>query len=107
QAGNQRVSSCLLTGARDCLAIGEMAEVAEADVLGRRRLIGDVVLEHAANLGAELIGLVIPDIDAVDEDPTLDRIVEPADQLEEGRLPGAVAADDRDGLAGGDGKAQV
>src|SRR5207248_7865421 len=63
--------------------------------------------EHAADLSAKLLLLKVPDVKAVDQDPALGRVVQPADQLEERRLAGAVSTDDGDRLSWGDGEAQI
>src|ERR1700694_1743029 len=92
---------------QDCLPVGDRAEVSESDVLRGRRLVGDVVLEHATNLAAELRGIDVFYVDAVDQNAAVDGIVEAADQLEERRLPGTIAADNGDRLSRGDGETQV
>ena len=98
KAGDQLVGAGLLARADDRLAVGDLWHVAEPDVLRGRRLVVDVVLEHRADLRAQLVGIEVADVDAVDQDPALDRVVEAADELEQRRLAGAVAADDRQGL---------
>ena len=97
---DQTIGSGLPAGFEDRLAVGDGAEVSQTDVLRRGRLVGHVILKHAADLGAQVGGINVPDVDAVDQDAAVGRIVEPADQLEERGLARAVAADDRDRLSG-------
>ena len=42
-----------------------------------------------------MLGVEVADVDTVDEDPALRRVVEAADELEQSGLAGTVAADDR------------
>src|SRR5260370_19244836 len=72
----------LSAGDLDPLAVVDVLHVAKADVFSRGRLVGDVVLEHRADLGAQLVGVEVLDVDPVDQDPAGVGVVQAADQLE-------------------------
>ena len=79
----------------------------DADVLAGRDLVGGVVLEHHAELAAQLLRVVLADIEAVDQDLARVRVVEAAQQLDDRRLAGAVASDQRHRLPRLDGEGDV
>ena len=58
------------------------------------------VLRDDADLAAQRLELHLADIDAVDRDPSLGRVVEPGDERRERRLAGPRVTDQRDGSAG-------
>ena len=82
-------------------------DVADADVLAGRDLIGGVVLEHHPELTAQLDRVVLPHVAAVDEDLPFIGVVEATQQLHHRRLAGAVASDQGDGLSRLDGERDV
>ena len=65
----QAVGAALAGRILDRLAVLEPAELAEADVLGGRRLVGHVVLEHPADQSPDGRRLELAQVDAVEEDP--------------------------------------
>ena len=87
-----------------CRAAGQRsrcrpAEVADRDVLGGAELVGHVVLEHHADPVAELGRVQVAQVGAVPQDPAAIGVVEPAQQLDQRALAGAVVPDERDRLA--------
>ncbi len=52
------------------------------------------------------VEIEVAQVDAVDLDRPVDRVVQPAQQLRQGRLAGSVLADDRQRAAGGDGEVE-
>ena len=59
QLCDELVRPGLLARAHDRVAVGDVRQAAEADVLGRRRLVVDVVLEHGADLTPQLGGVEV------------------------------------------------
>ena len=72
------------------------------DVLAERQLEADEVLEHRRHALTPAGEVEPAQVDAVDLDGAADRVVEPAQQLGQRRLAGAVLADDRHRPSGGD-----
>ena len=76
--------------------------------LGERDVLGDAVgeqegvLEHDADGAAQLAERELPDVDAVDEDPTAVDVVEARQEPGDGGLPAGRRADHRDRFAGAD-----
>src|SRR5713101_59010 len=105
--GDELGRAGLSAGDLDPLAVVDVLHVAEPDVFRRGRLVGDVVLEHRTDLGAELVGVEVLDVDPIDQDPAGVGVVQAADQLEQGRLAGAVPADYGQRLARLDSEAEV
>ena len=71
-----------------------------ADVFVDRIVEEDRLLRHDCDLLAEIGQRDAANIDAVDTDRAEVRIVEPRQEIDEGRLTGTVLADDRDRFAG-------
>src|SRR4029450_323458 len=71
---------------------------AEDDVVERRQVVLDEVLEQDRNAGLNRLRLQVARIDSVPENAPGLRLVELADQLHERRLAGAVLADEPDDL---------
>ena len=65
------------------------------DVVAEAALVADEVLEHRGHARAPRVGIELAEVDAVDLDAALLRVVEPAEQLGERGLARAVHADDR------------
>ena len=107
----QPIEEAVGTGLRGRLLYGaailQQPDLAKTDVLGRRCLIRHVVLEHPTDEAAQSGWLELTKVDTVEEDPTGCRVVEAGDELDQGRLPRPVAADDGDGLAGTDREADI
>ena len=97
----------LPAGYDDGIPVGDRRQTSQADVFRGGGLVGDVVLEHAADLTAQGCRVVVTKVDAVDQDAARSGVVQPADQLEECRLAGAVSSDDGDGLPGRDRETQL
>src|SRR5215813_21868 len=75
--------------------------VGERDVVAHRAVEQDALLRHHADLTAQPGWIDHADIDAVDQNPSTRRRVEPLDQLGESALAGARRTDDADDLPGG------
>ena len=75
-------------------------DLADADVLVEAHVVAHEVLEDHADRPAHRRQVVVAQVDAVEQDAPLGRIVEPRQQLGERRLARAVLADERDALAG-------
>ncbi len=76
--------------------------------VGQAQVLGDRAVKEITGLGdiadgrAQLVGVELAGIHAVDEDPAELRFVETGDQLQQGRLARPVGAGDGDDLAGVD-----
>src|SRR5207237_7978276 len=103
----QAAGARLPGGILDRWALLDERQVPEADVLRGGGLVGDEVLEHGADLLAQLLGIELPDVDPVQKDVASRGVVEAAQQLDQRRLAGAVASDYGDGLARRDREAHV
>ncbi len=75
-------------------------DAAHGDVFARGHLVAHEVLEDDADLGVQIGKIVFAQIDAIEQDLPLGRIVEPRNQLDDGGFALAVFADQRDALAG-------
>ena len=82
-----------LAGRRDLRA-------AERDVAGDVAAEEEDVLQHDADVAAQLPEVPLADVDTVDAHVAAAHVVETRQQLDERRLAGAGRADDRDLLAG-------
>src|SRR6266511_3428565 len=82
-----------------CLAVAKARDVSHGDVLFRRHVVGHVVLEDAADAGAQRLDRDVPDVDPVPLDRAAARIVEPAQQFYERALARSVESDQRDRLS--------
>ena len=71
----------------------------EGDVLADGRREEERVLRDDADLAPQRLELHVADVDAVDRDPSLGRVVEPGDERCERRLAGPGVTDQRDGSA--------
>ncbi len=80
------------------LGVGRV-EAPVADVLPDRVVEDEGVLRHDRDLVYERLDLGLPQIDAIDRDPSLLRIVEARHEVHERRLAAARRADDRRHLA--------
>ena len=107
QLVDERGGTRLVGGASQRGVVGEVGDVPDADVLADRQLVGGVVLEHHRELAAQFRRVVLPDVDAVDQDLAFVRVVESAEELDDGRLARAVAADEGDRLARADREADI
>ena len=76
--------------------------LAERDVVAQLAEEQVGVLQHKANAGAQIGRVVLADVDAVDQDAALLRLIEAEQQAADRRLARADAADDADALAGRD-----
>ena len=86
-----------LRRAQHRLIVGERR--AERDVVAHRAMEQEHVLQHAADVAAQVGGIDLAQIGAVDQHRALVGLVEPQHQLLDGRLAGADAADQADPLA--------
>ncbi len=83
----------------DPRALARAVDVTEPDVVPGGQEVLEEVLEDDGDLPPQLLGIELPQVDAVDRDATLDRIVQAAEELDDRGLPGAVRADERHHLA--------
>ena len=79
----------------------------QRDVLAQRRVEQEGVLEDEPDLAAERGDLQLAQVTAVVQDAPFLRIPEAEQEIDDGALPRARGADDRDVLPGGDGQAEV
>ena len=77
----------------------QLIERADADVLVEAQVIADEVLENDANRAAHRLEIVVTQIDPIEQNAPFRRIIQPCEQLDERRLPGAVLANEGDALA--------
>src|SRR3989475_2526719 len=91
----------------DPIVIGRRFDVAEPDVLSGRHLVLGVVLKDDSDLPSQRGRCKIADVDAVDGDGPPRRVVETAQELDQGRLPRAILAHQRDALARTNGQRDV
>ena len=75
---------------------------AEGDVVAHRAGEEEAFLRHDPELPAERLLGHVAEVDAVDRDPPLERVVEAGEQLRDRRLAGACVPDERDGRPGRD-----
>ena len=69
---------------------------AEGDVVGDRAGEEEALLRHDPELAAQRRLRDVAQVDAVDRDPPVARVVEAREELRDRRLPGARVADERD-----------
>ena len=84
-----------------------IGRAAGRDVVAQRQLEADEVLEHRGQPRAPRRQVELAQVDAVDLDRAGLRVVQPAQQLGERRLAGAVLSDDGERRAGGDGQVEA
>ena len=85
-------------GPEDPLGVG--LALAEGDVLGDRGVEEIALLEHEADLAPQRPVVERVQLELVVDDRAVGRLHQPREQLDQRRLAGAAAADDRDRLAG-------
>ncbi len=93
QGGDEVVRADRLRGVLDLLAGGVRA--ADRDVLRDRSGEQERLLRHHHHAPAQLGGVQVAQVRAVQQDPALGRVVEPGQQLGQRRLARARGADDR------------
>ena len=81
--------------------------IAERDVVAQLAEEQIGVLKHEADAGAQVGRIVLSQIDIVDEDLAVVRIVEAGHQPSDGRLAGTDTSDDADALAAADAEPHV
>src|SRR5262249_12610310 len=81
--------------------------LADADVLVEPHVVAHEILEDDADRATHLLQVVLAEIDAVEEDAALARVVESRDELRERRLPCSILADECHALARPDRKAEM
>ena len=84
-----------------------VGRAARGDVVAQRQLEADEVLEDGGDPRAPGVEVEVAQVDAVDLDRAGLRVVEPAEQLGQGGLAGAVLADDRQRGPGRDGEVEA
>ncbi len=91
---------------RQRVAHDRLGRAGRGDVVGQRQLEAREVLEHRGDARAPRREVELAQVHAVHLDGARLRLVEPAQQLGEGSLAGAVPADDGERRAGGQGQVE-
>src|SRR5439155_1016746 len=78
-----------------------------ADVLLHHEVVAHDVLDDRPDVGAQAAQVVVPQVDAVEQDAALVRVVQPGQELHQRRLPRPVLAYQRDALAALEREGQV
>ena len=99
QGRNHIVGATALRRPLQPLSIRERLDLAEPNVLADGRLVADEILEDHADAPAQVVEVVLLEVDAVEQDASLGRIIEPREQFDQGRLAGAVRSYQRELLA--------
>src|SRR5690606_1513123 len=81
--------------------------VHEGEILEDRTRKEKDILEHNGQVRSQVVELVIPDIPAIDSDAAIVHIIESVEQVDDSRFAGAGTADDGEGLAGPELKAEL
>src|SRR3712207_4329481 len=76
-------------------------DLSKADVMSCGQFIAHKVLKNDAHLGAQVVYVVLPQVDAVEQNSSGCRVVEPQ-QLDNGGLSGAVMSSQCNALAWAD-----
>ena len=71
----------------------------DANVLARSHLVTHEILENYSDLPIQILQVVLAEVDSIQQHLSLNRIVEPGQQLHDCRLSLAVFADQGDTLA--------
>ena len=94
--------------------LGRQADLLKGGIGARQRQVGQhraveqqAVLGHHADLGPQGVEIHLADVIAIEADPALKRVVEPGEQLEQGALAAATAANDADEGTGWDFEAHI
>src|SRR5690606_26458415 len=107
QPRDHRVGKTALGGVLEARPVGAGLDATYPDVLGGGEAVAHEILEDDADMGMDVVRGHVAEVDAVDADTALVRIVEAGKELDDGGLAGAVLADQRQGLAGGDGEIEA
>jgi hypothetical protein len=100
KAVEQRAGAAVLRRPLHPRPVLDPGYVTETDVLGRRRLVRDEILEDRPDHTAQLVGVEVGDVHAIEQDAALCRVVHPAQQLRQRGFSRAVSPDDGDRLPG-------
>ena len=71
------------------------SDLPKSNVFTDNHVISHVVLEDYADLPAQVVDVVLAQVHAIQQDAPAGRIVEPRQKLDQGRLAGAILADQR------------
>ncbi len=107
QLGDDRIGQAQLGGifyARHVVLIGDATD---ADILAGAEAIANEILEDDADMGMQVGDAQLLEVDPVDGDASLVRIVEPGQQLDDGGLACAILANQRQGLASLEGEIEM
>ncbi len=85
----------------------DVADIARADILADRELVATEVLENDADALPQRLDIPVLQIESVEQNAPLGRVVESGQQLDQRRLARAVLADQREALPGADLQADV
>ena len=88
-----------MSGDFNLVLLMRLIDAADRDVLSRRHLEAHEVLKDDADVAVKIFERVLAQIDAVEQNLSLGRIVEARDELDDGRLALAVFADQRDAFS--------
>ena len=84
-----------------------LIDPAHGDIFARGHLEAHEVLKDDTDVAVEIFEVVLPKVDAVEQNLSFGRVVETRDQLDDGRLPLAVFADECDSFARGESEVEV
>ena len=72
----------------------------DGDVLPRRHFVAHEILKDYADFAMQVLDAVLAQVDAIEQNAPLGRIVEARQELDDGGLALPVLADERDALTG-------
>src|ERR1035441_7542206 len=68
-------------------------DLAKSNVLTNKQVITHVILEDHADFAAQILHVILAEVRSVQQDLPFGGVVEPCQELDEGRFPGAILAD--------------
>ena len=94
------VRHAFLRRALDQFQIVDFFDAANRNVFPRGHFIAHEVLEDDSNFAMKIFQIVVAKVDAIQQNLSFGRVVEPGDQFDDGRLALSVLADQREPLFG-------
>jgi hypothetical protein len=92
QPVNHTLGQALVGGGGDAARVGQRFQPAEADVLAHQHAVAEIVLKDHADFVPQVFDIVFPQVDAIQQNAAVHRIVEPGQQFHHGGFAGAVLA---------------
>src|SRR5580658_6815658 len=93
------VRTCRARRPDDCFVIRREACVAEPYIVANRQRVLDKILKDDTNGSAQILFLEFTNIDSVDGDPSVKRIIHAAQQFNQRALSRAVVSNERNDFA--------